>query len=147
MRNGTAKPCCGVRRRPRPIRITWARCEFWPRVMRRQDEWNRQQARHRGYKRPIRFYAFQTCVTRSARTDRKVLPDTKRAFGSLACLNDHSPPTHGPSRFDSAKHRPSFLHLTPTVTKLQLVINLKNRKGLGIAVSLPLLGRADEVFE
>jgi putative tryptophan/tyrosine transport system substrate-binding protein len=33
------------------------------------------------------------------------------------------------------------------VTKLQLVINLRTAKALGIAVSLPLLGRADEVIE
>ena len=33
------------------------------------------------------------------------------------------------------------------VTKLQLVINLRTAKALGVAVSLPLLGRADEVIE
>jgi putative ABC transport system substrate-binding protein len=33
------------------------------------------------------------------------------------------------------------------VTKLQLTINLRTAKALGIAVSLPLLGRADEVIE
>ena len=33
------------------------------------------------------------------------------------------------------------------VTKLQLVVNLRTAKALGIAVSLPLLGRADEVIE
>lgn len=33
------------------------------------------------------------------------------------------------------------------VTKLHLAINLKTAKALGIAVSLPLLGRADEVIE
>ena len=33
------------------------------------------------------------------------------------------------------------------VTKLQMVINLKTAKALGITVSLPLLGRADEVIE
>ena len=33
------------------------------------------------------------------------------------------------------------------VTKLQLVINLRTAKALGIAVSLPLLGRAYEVIE
>jgi putative ABC transport system substrate-binding protein len=33
------------------------------------------------------------------------------------------------------------------VTKLQLAINLRTAKALGISVSLPLLGRADEVIE
>ena len=33
------------------------------------------------------------------------------------------------------------------VTKLQLVINLRTAKALGINVSLPLAGRADEVIE
>jgi putative ABC transport system substrate-binding protein len=33
------------------------------------------------------------------------------------------------------------------VTKLQLTLNLKTAKALGITVSLPLLGRADEVIE
>lgn len=32
-------------------------------------------------------------------------------------------------------------------TKVELIINLKTAKTLGVAVSLPLLGRADEVIE
>jgi putative ABC transport system substrate-binding protein len=33
------------------------------------------------------------------------------------------------------------------VTKLELIVNLKTAKALGLAVSLPLIGRADEVIE
>jgi putative ABC transport system substrate-binding protein len=32
-------------------------------------------------------------------------------------------------------------------TKVELIINLKTAKALGIAVPLPLSGRADEIFE
>jgi len=32
-------------------------------------------------------------------------------------------------------------------TKLELIINMKSAKALGISVPLPLIGRADEVIE
>ena len=33
------------------------------------------------------------------------------------------------------------------VTKVELIVNLRTAKALGLAVSLPLIGRADEVIE
>jgi putative tryptophan/tyrosine transport system substrate-binding protein len=32
-------------------------------------------------------------------------------------------------------------------TKVELILNLKSAKALGVTVPLPLLGRADEVIE
>jgi putative ABC transport system substrate-binding protein len=36
---------------------------------------------------------------------------------------------------------------TAVVTKVEMIINMKTAKALGITVSLPLSGRADEVIE
>jgi putative ABC transport system substrate-binding protein len=42
--------------------------------------------------------------------------------------------------------KPSDLPVQQT-TKVELILNLRTAKALGLSVSLPLLGRADEVFE
>jgi hypothetical protein len=64
------------------------------------------------------------------------LPIALRAFISAQGLSDCRALNHG--NFDSSGQQ---------VTKVELFINLKTAKTLGIALPLPLIGRADQVIE
>src|SRR5215203_6118116 len=58
----------------------------------------RGKRRHtEGTRGRFRFCVSQTCVTQSARTDRKVSPGTKRVFASQASPSDHASPGRGMS--------------------------------------------------
>jgi ABC-type uncharacterized transport system substrate-binding protein len=43
--------------------------------------------------------------------------------------------------------KPTDLPVQQATTKVEMYINLKTARALGITISLPLSGRADEIFE
>lgn len=75
-------------------------------------------------------------MRRSSKTDRR------RALGLLYLSH--------PKLGEARRHfpfGPTHLYGPQQATKVELILNLKTAKALGLTVLLSLLGRADEVFE